>query len=177
MRATAMEQTLRFAATKIQPPRARSSRIARPALDAALLPALLSSRVVLLLAAAGFGKTSALAAQLPRLPAGTAMAWVSLDEDDDAQRLFTCLAAALEPHDLPWRTAPEALAALAAPPRPRRRPRPGGPRHARGAPPAPPRGPPRRRGGGPGPPTRARAGAPRSANSSMRWPTPRRRTA
>ena len=114
MRATAMEHTLRFAATKIQPPRARSSRIARPALDAALLPALQSSRVVLLLAAAGFGKTSALAAQLPRLPAGTAVAWVSLDEDDDAQRLFTCLAAALEPHDLPWRTAPEALAAQAA---------------------------------------------------------------
>ena len=109
-----METRLRFAATKIQPPRARSSRIARPALDAALLPALQQARVVLLLAAAGFGKTSALAAQLPRLPAGTAVAWVSLDEDDDAQRLYACLAAALESHDLPWRTAPEALALQAA---------------------------------------------------------------
>jgi LuxR family maltose regulon positive regulatory protein len=109
-----MDQTLRFPATKIQPPHARSPRIARPALDAALRPALGSARLVLLQAAAGFGKTSALAAQLPHLAAGTAVAWVSLDEDDDAQRLYTCLSTALEPCDLPWRTSPEALAAQMA---------------------------------------------------------------
>ena len=103
--------TLRFPTTKIQPPRLRAARVERPALDATITEALLDCRVVLLQAPAGFGKTSALAAQLARLPAGTALAWVSMDEDDDAQRLLACLAAALEPHDLPWRTAPEALVA------------------------------------------------------------------
>lgn len=102
----------RFATTKIQPPRARSARLPRPALDAALGEALMHSRVALLQAPAGFGKTSALAAALAAMPEGTAVAWVSLDEDDDAARLVACLAAALEPFDLPWRTAPEALATL-----------------------------------------------------------------
>ena len=109
---------LRFASTKIQPPRLRSARIARPRLEPRLRDALLQRRVVLLLAPAGFGKTCALAAQFelggePRSAAlaGTALAWVSLDEGDDAQRLCACLVAALEPFDLPWRTAPEALLA------------------------------------------------------------------
>lgn len=43
--------------------------------------------------------------------APSALAWVSLDADDDAARLLACLAAALEPYDLPWRTLPEALVA------------------------------------------------------------------
>ena len=103
--------TPRFAVTKIQPPRSRALRLERPALDAAITEALLDCRVVLLQAPAGFGKTTLLAAQLARLPAGTALAWVSLDADDDPQRLFACLAAALEPCDLPWRTAPDALVA------------------------------------------------------------------
>ncbi len=96
--------------TKIQPPRARTARIARPALEAALRDALQRRRLVLLVAPAGFGKTSALAAQIHALPAGTALAWVSLDEDDDALRVFATLGAALEPFDLPWRSAPSALA-------------------------------------------------------------------
>jgi len=102
----------RFAVTKIQPPRSRVHRVERAALSVALTQALVDHRVVLLQAPAGFGKTALLAAQWPHLPAGTALAWVSLDEDDDAQRVFACLAAALEPHDLPWRTDPDALIAL-----------------------------------------------------------------
>jgi len=102
----------RFAATKIQPARPRAQRIERPALEEALLAATRQHRVVLLQAPAGFGKTSALAALAGRLLAqGSALAWVSLDADDDAARLFACLAAALEPCDLPWRTLPEALVA------------------------------------------------------------------
>lgn len=104
---------LRFPAAKIQPPRLRLSRVPRTRLDGAIADALAAHRVVLLQAPAGFSKTSAMAAQLQRLDAGTASAWVSLDDDDDAERLFACLVAALEPHDLPWRTAPEALIALA----------------------------------------------------------------
>ncbi|HKX42745.1 MAG TPA: LuxR C-terminal-related transcriptional regulator [Burkholderiaceae bacterium] len=110
---------LRFASTKIQPPRLRSARIARPRLEARLREALQQRRVVLLLAPAGFGKTCALAALFD--PDGSnepskqdALAWVSLDEDDDPQRLFACLIAALEPFDLPWRAAPEALIAQLA---------------------------------------------------------------
>lgn len=98
---------------KIQPPRLRLSRLPRTRLDSAIARALAGHRVVLLQAPAGFSKTTALATQLSRLDDGTASAWVSLDDDDDAERLFACLVAALEPHDLPWRTAPEALIALA----------------------------------------------------------------
>jgi len=99
-----------LATTKIQPPRARSTRIARPALDAALRDALRSKRLVLLVAPAGFGKTSALAAQIAALDPDSALAWVSLDEDDDPVRLFAKLAAALEPFDLHRSSAPAALA-------------------------------------------------------------------
>ncbi|MBX3607420.1 MAG: transcriptional regulator [Piscinibacter sp.] len=106
-----MDDAPRLPATKIQPPRLRSRRIPRPALEAELAAALLERRLVLVAAPAGFGKTAALTGALERLPAGTAVAWVSLDEDDDTPRLFEALAAALEPFDLPWRTAPQALAA------------------------------------------------------------------
>ena len=112
---------VRFASTKIQPPRLRSARIARPRLHPRLRAAMLQRRVVLVLAPAGFGKTCALAAlfEPQELCPGassqaSALAWVSLDEDDDPQRLFACLIAALEPFDLPWRTAPEALVAQLA---------------------------------------------------------------
>jgi len=112
VRPRARDAAPRFAATKIQPARPRAQRIERPALDAALLTATRQHRVVLLQAPAGFGKTSALAALAEHLMRqGSALAWVSLDSDDDAARLLTCLAAALEPYDLPWRTLPEALVA------------------------------------------------------------------
>lgn len=103
----------RFATTKIQPPRQGAARVERPALDAALRAALLAHRAVLLQAPAGFGKTATLAAQIALQAPREALAWVALDEDDDAERLFACLAAALERFDLPWRAAPEALVQLA----------------------------------------------------------------
>jgi len=103
---------LSFARTKIQPPRPRAgSLLARPALDARLNHAVRTQRLVLLCAAAGFGKTSALARQVEQLPADTALAWVACDADDSPLRLFRCLVAALDPYDLPWRTEPDALLA------------------------------------------------------------------
>jgi len=103
-----------FARTKIQAPRLRSGGlIERAQLDARLADALATQRLVLVSAAAGYGKTTALARQIGQLRAGTALAWVSADEGDDLQRLLECLIAALEPYDLPWRTAPEALMAQA----------------------------------------------------------------
>ncbi len=104
-----------FARTKIQPPRVRAGTlIDRPQVEQALSQALLDHRLVLVCAPAGFGKTSVLARQIERLPAGTAVAWVACDSDDSPVQLLECLVAALEPHDLPWRTDPDALIAGAA---------------------------------------------------------------
>jgi LuxR family maltose regulon positive regulatory protein len=103
-----------FAATKIQQPQARPGDIARPALERALGEALTAYRLVLLCAPAGWGKTVALARQLGKLPAGTAVAWVRADADDDVERFLAVLVAALDPFDLPWRVSPDALPALAA---------------------------------------------------------------
>lgn len=104
-----------FARTKIRHPRRRPSaqQIDRPALERRLGAAILQHRLVLLCAAAGFGKTSALARQCELLPPGTAVAWISCDEGDSPMQLFECLVAALEPFDLPWRTEPEALMQVA----------------------------------------------------------------
>jgi LuxR family transcriptional regulator, maltose regulon positive regulatory protein len=52
-----------FARTKIQPPRPRAELIDRPALRLPLADALQQQRLTLLLASAGWGKTSALAGQ------------------------------------------------------------------------------------------------------------------
>lgn len=101
-----------FARTKIQPPQPRGRvLLARPRVDAPLRAALLAQRLVLVSAPAGWGKSALLARQLQDWPAGVALAWVSADAGDDLPRLLECLVAALEPYDLPWRSAPEALIA------------------------------------------------------------------
>lgn len=108
-----------FALSKIRPPRPRAGLLLpRPALEAALREALGNERVVLLCAAAGYGKTATLARALEQRPAGHALAWISLDEGDDLTRLLECLMAALEPFDVPWRTAPEGLIGAATRPAP-----------------------------------------------------------
>ncbi|CAG1018542.1 HTH-type transcriptional regulator MalT [Burkholderiaceae bacterium] len=102
-----------FALAKIQPPRPRTGLVERPTLERSLGEALTTCRVVLLLAPAGYGKTAALTRQIRQLPEGCALVWLSADEDDHLQRFLACLTTALEPHDLPWRVAPEALGTLA----------------------------------------------------------------
>ncbi len=102
-----------FALAKIQPPRPRAGWVERPTLEQSLGRALAEQRLTLLVAPAGYGKTAALTRQLRQLPAQCALAWVSADEDDHLQRFLACLSSALEPHDVPWRVAPEALATLA----------------------------------------------------------------
>lgn len=106
-----------FARTKIQWPRLRAGQqIERPTLQAALAEALATQRLVLVCAPAGYGKTAALAQQAARLAESApehALAWVALDDSDDLPHLLACLIAALEPHDPPWRVAPEALVGMA----------------------------------------------------------------
>jgi LuxR family maltose regulon positive regulatory protein len=106
---TPLTQT--FALTKIQPPRLRTHLIARPWLERRLADALATTPLTLVCAPAGFGKTAAVTRQLALLEAGTAVAWIAADEDDDLARICACLVAALEPFDLPWRTSPDALVA------------------------------------------------------------------
>jgi hypothetical protein len=108
-------QSTAFALAKIQPPSLRTQVIARGALEARLQDATLRSRLTLVCAPAGFGKTIALSRlvqSLNSLPVPARAAWVSLDEDDDVQRFVGLLCAALEPFDLPWRLSPDALAGL-----------------------------------------------------------------
>ncbi|WP_280150809.1 LuxR C-terminal-related transcriptional regulator [Piscinibacter sp. XHJ-5] len=109
-----MQQPLpAFALAKIQPPKPRTGLVERPTLERCLDSALQEHRLTLLVAPAGYGKTAALTRQIRLLPAGCALAWVSADEDDQLQRFLACLTTALEPHDLPWRVAPDALGTLA----------------------------------------------------------------
>lgn len=105
-----------FPVTKIRQPLLRGSLVSRSAIESEVARALGSGGVTLLSAPAGWGKTVMLARALARLPAGTAVAWVSLDEDDDVPRLLGCLMAALDPFDLPWRMDPDALAGAAVQP-------------------------------------------------------------
>lgn len=102
-----------FALSKIRPPRSRGHLVVRPELERRLGEALATRRLTVLVAPAGFGKTAALTRQLELLPAGTALAWIGADEDDDLHRFLSCLVAALEAFDLPWRVAPDALVAAA----------------------------------------------------------------
>lgn len=106
---------MNVASTKVQRPRRHAGLLMpRPALEQPLVRALAEQRLVLLCAPGGCGKTALLVRALEQLPAGHGVAWVTLDEGDDLHRLLQCLWLALEPFDLPWRIAPEGLAAMAA---------------------------------------------------------------
>lgn len=95
-------------ARRARPPQVRGA-VARPR----LLTLLRSARVVTVVAPAGYGKTTTLAAHLSDL--GRA-AWLTLDADDaDPQVLAAGLAVAVS--SLPGGTGPEALLDAGAPPR------------------------------------------------------------
>lgn len=84
-----------FACTKLMPPAAPADLLVRPELSARLLAAAKAARLTLVSAAAGAGKTTALAA-LARDLAPAPVAWLSLDEDDiDPGAFFPALVAAL----------------------------------------------------------------------------------
>jgi LuxR family maltose regulon positive regulatory protein len=102
-----------LSATRITLPRLHAELVERPQLQMQLDDALTRSKLVLLCAPAGYGKTVALVQKLRTLPADHAIAWVSASEDDDLQRLLATLLAALDPFDLPWRISPDALPSVA----------------------------------------------------------------
>ncbi|MBI5257961.1 MAG: hypothetical protein HY855_15770, partial [Burkholderiales bacterium] len=102
-----------FAVTRIQPPRRPPGWVDRPRLQQRLFQAAQDQPLTVLCAAAGYGKTAALAQLIHELPPGTALAWVGADEDEQLPGFLACLCAACEPLQLPWRVSPDALATLA----------------------------------------------------------------
>ena len=99
--------------TKILPPRPRPGLTPRALLEDRRAERPAHRPLTLLCAPAGFGKTAALTRQIALLPKGTSVAWISADSDDDLHRFLQSLFLALEPADLPWRTEPDALIAVA----------------------------------------------------------------
>lgn len=109
-----MHPTTVFAAapvplTKFRAPRLRRDTVTRYRVLARALAPAREARLVLAQAPAGFGKTTLLV----QLTAALALSqpvdvvWVSLDaEDNDANRLFAAVCAALEPLALPWALPP-----------------------------------------------------------------------
>ena len=99
---------------KYRIPRSRRDVVPRPALLARTLAQATTARLLLVQAPAGFGKTTLLA-QLAAARAadpGAAIAWVSLDEEDnDCNRLFAALFGALAPLQLPWTLPPDTVLA------------------------------------------------------------------
>ena len=114
MHAAEVRSKVSFSVTKIRRPLPRAGLVPRRGLEQQLAQALRHGGVVLLCAPGGWGKSVALVRALDALPAATPVAWVSIDEGDDLPRLLACLAAALDPFDLPWRVDPEALPMLAS---------------------------------------------------------------
>jgi LuxR family maltose regulon positive regulatory protein len=93
---TTMAPPFWLARTKIQPPSTRHDTIARPQLLARLRAAMLDARLTLISAPAGYGKTTLLASFAASQP-DLALAWLSLDEDDnDPARFLTALIAATQ---------------------------------------------------------------------------------
>lgn len=103
-------------AVRRPPPALRADLLARPALQARLAQAVLGTRVTLLQAGAGWGKTLALTQALAAAGPGPT-AWLTLDEDDDAARWLESLGHALSPLELSWQVAPAALPTLLDGPR------------------------------------------------------------
>lgn len=93
-------------------PRERVDLVPRRALVERLLAAFQGHHVVLVCAPGGYGKTATVVQAARALPADTAVAWLEAAADDDPAEWLRALAAALEPHDLPWRVSPQSLPAL-----------------------------------------------------------------
>jgi LuxR family maltose regulon positive regulatory protein len=102
-----------YATFKYCVPQFKCRMVERPALEHRLGQALEQSRVVVVQAPAGFGKSATLARQVSLLPADCAVAWISADDDDNLPRFIAGLVTALEPYDVPWRVSPQGLVEIA----------------------------------------------------------------
>jgi LuxR family transcriptional regulator, maltose regulon positive regulatory protein len=100
--------------TKFRIPRPRGAPVSRVALLPRLRTAVMNHALTVLVAPAGYGKTTTLA-QLAGSLGGARVAWISLDpNDDDPGRLFANLVRALQPLGVRYAEEPAALIAGAA---------------------------------------------------------------
>ena len=88
--------------------------LARPALAGRIAASFAEHRLVLLQAAAGHGKTCALAEAVQHLPPDTALAWVDIHPGDDLPAVLRALLDALSTCAMPWPLPRTSLLALAA---------------------------------------------------------------
>ena len=99
--------------TKVHVPSLPMARLPRPGLAARLAAALVRTRLTLLVAPAGFGKTSALVQAIAEGRALAQAFWISADTEDTLQRFVTALVVATEPLDLPWRASVRGMMEIA----------------------------------------------------------------
>lgn len=103
-----------IALTKFRVPRQHGTPITRATLLPRLRAAVLHHALTVLIAPAGYGKTTTLA-QLAGSLGGARVAWISLDTNDaDPGRLFANLVRALQPLGMRYAESPAALIAAAA---------------------------------------------------------------
>ncbi|MFG6462044.1 LuxR C-terminal-related transcriptional regulator [Roseateles sp. DXS20W] len=96
---------------KLCPPRPQlHTLVAREQLGGMLGRELATRRVVLVQAAAGYGKSLAVAQALEMLPPQLIKVWINLDEGDSLRSIAHGLSQALEPYDPPWTSDPCAWA-------------------------------------------------------------------
>lgn len=99
------------AVTKFRTPKLRATMIPREALLKRLQTLTSRSRVTLVCAPAGFGKTTLLAQFAAQSELFADTVWLSLDDDDnDPNRLFVSLVSALHETPLTWQVDPHILA-------------------------------------------------------------------
>lgn len=96
--------------TKFRVPRLRADVVRRPGLLERLVHSVRNYPVTLVCAPGGFGKTTLLAQAAGEIDPGTALAWVTLDEDDNERhRFFGTLLRSVEGLNLAWDVPPADL--------------------------------------------------------------------
>ena len=98
--------------TKFRVPRERGDTVARERVLGALQASVAAHPFTLVVAPGGSGKTTALAQLAVALHDSHAVLWIALDrEDDDPNRFYAALVAAVAPLDLRWDVDPRGLLA------------------------------------------------------------------
>jgi LuxR family maltose regulon positive regulatory protein len=98
--------------TKFRVPRERADTIARGRVLATLRASVATNPLTLVVAPGGSGKTTALTQLAAALRASHAVLWIGLDqEDDDPNRFYAALVAAVAPLQLHWDVDPRGLLA------------------------------------------------------------------
>ncbi len=109
---TSIERSGLAPLTKFRVPRERGDTIARERVLGALQASVAANPLTMVVAPGGSGKTTALAQLAAALRGSHAVLWIALDrEDDDPNRFYAALVAAVSPLELRWDVDPRGLLA------------------------------------------------------------------